>query len=525
MTELVQLQKPLGEETRQALNAFRKALLIARLYRESGRHEIEGLLSGLSGGFVPPGPSGAITRGKINVLPTGRNFYAVDPEALPTRAAWRIGVETAKKLLEEARRRLGRYPETMGEVLWSIDGYKADGEQLARVLYLLGVRPVWDASGRVKGVEVIPLKELGRPRVDVFVRISGIVRDTLPNYVSLIDEAVEKVVNLDEPLELNYPRKHYLEFLERLRREGVGEEDARELARARVWAAPPGAYGTGVNYAIFASAWRDERDLAKVWVQWSSHPYTRRTWGKSHPAAAKALVLQVSRIDVVARNHISDEHDPLNCCSYFSHQGGLHALVKVVRGREPLNMVVDTREPLRPKIREVKDELLRVTYGKLLNPRWIEGMKRHGYRGAYEIMKKIQNLYGWHATTHAVPDRVWDQITYTYLGDKTNREWMKKANPYALEEITRRLAEAVERKLWRPSPEALRILREARAEVEALLEGEAPSGEAQGGEIWVYTSEDVKEWAESAKPAEEALQWARSLLSSRRSTRRGGGGF
>jgi len=496
----------------ETLEAFRKALVLARLYRSSGRYEIGGLLAGLSGGYVEPGPSGSLTRGKIDVLPTGRNFYAIDPTSVPTRAAWRLGVETARQLLEETRRRLGRYPETVGEILWSIDAYKADGEQLARILYLLGVRPVWDASGRVRGVEVIPLRELGRPRIDVAVRISGIVRDTLPNYISLIDEAVEKVVALDEPPELNYPRRHYFEFLERLRESGIAEDEARELARARVWSAPPGAYGAGVNYAVFASAWRSEEDLARTWLQWSAYPYTRRLRGEASPAAARALVLQASRIDVVARNHMSDEHDPTNCCCYFAYQGGMHVLVKTVRGRDPLNFVVDTREPLRPRLREMRDELLRVTYAKILNPRWIEAMKRHGYRGAAEAMKKIQNLYGWHATTRAVPDRVWDQIVLTYLGDEDNRRWLRESNPYALEEITRRLLEAAERGLWRPSPEALRVLQRARIEVESLLEGEVSSGMAQAGEVWVYTSSDIPAWTEASRAAGEALKWIRASL-------------
>lgn len=501
------------KEQVEALNTFKKALQIARLYMESGVAEWEGLLTGFSGGYVAPGPSGSITRGKIDVLPTGRNFYAVDPQGIPTKAAWRIGVETAKQLLEETRKRLGHYPETVGEVLWSIDAYKADGEQLARILYLLGVKPVWDASGRVVDVEAIPLKELGRPRIDVFVRISGIVRDTLPNYVELIDKAVEMVVSLDEPLELNYPRKHYLEFLETLRREGVEESKAGEFARARVWSDPPGAYGAGVNYAVFASAWRDESDLAKVWIQWGSHPYTRKVWGEAHPAATKVFVLQASRVDTIARNHISDEHDLTNCCCYFAYQGGMHVLVKTVKGRDPLNFIVDTREPLRPRVRDVKDELLRIAYGKLLNPAWIEGMKRHEYRGAYEIMKKIQNLYGWHATTRAVPDEVWDKLALTYLGNSENREWMKRVNPYALEDITRRMLEAVERGLWKPSPEALEALKKARVEVEELLEGEVSVGEAQRGEVWVYTSSDVREWAENSRFAEEALNWVRSLPS------------
>ena len=490
------------------LSAFKKALELARLYSMSAGSEWEGLLRGLAGGYIEPGAAGALPRGKMEILPTGRNFYATDPLSLPTPAAWKVGVESAKRLLEETKRKLGKYPESVGEILWSIDGFKADGEQLARILYMLGVKPVWDSGGRVVGVEVIPLEELGRPRIDVVVRISGIVRDTLYRFVELIDEAVEKVIGLDEPPEMNYPKKHYLETLEKLLREGVGGEEAKEAARARVWGAPPGAYGAGVNYAVFASAWRNEEDLASVWLQWSSYMYTRRGFGRGGEHAAKALILHVSRVDVVARNHVSDEHDPTNCCCYFAYQGGFHALVKNIRGIEPLNVVVDTRDPSRPRIREISEELTRIAYSKLLNSRWIEAMKKHGYRGAAEMMKKIQNLYGWQATTRALPDAVWDRIAEKYVLDEGMRRWFMENNPYALEEISRRLLEAARRGLWRPSPSVLEALEAVREEVEAALEGEV-NGEVQGGEVWIYTVEDVESWRENASAALKALRWVK----------------
>ncbi len=490
------------------LKAFREALRLAKLYSSSGAHEVEGLLAGLNGGYVEPGPSGALPRGRMDILPTGRNMYAVDIRSIPTRSAWMAGVEAAKKLLDYCLKKLGRYPETVGEVLWSIDAFKAEGEQLSAILYLLGVRPVWDRGGRVVGVEVIPLEELGRPRVDVLVRISGIVRDALPNYVELIDEAVSKVVALDEPPDMNYPRKHYMEYLSKFVESGVPKDAAEELARARVWGDPPGGYGAGVNYAVFASAWRSEEDLALVWLQWSMHPYTRRRYGEKLEGAAKALILQASKLDVVARNHVSDEHDLTNCCCYFAYQGGMHILAKTASGRDPLDVVVDTRDPARPRVRSVTEELERVVYTKLLNPAWVEAMKKHGYRGAAEMMKKIQNLYGWQATTRALPDTVWDRIAEKYVVDKDMRRWFMENNPYALEEITRRLLEAVERGLWRPRRDILEELRRTRLEVEALLEGEL-AGEAQGGEVWVYTVEDVDTWRETAKDALEAIRWAR----------------
>ena len=483
------------------LETFRKGLELAYLYASCGEHEITGLLTGFDGGYVEPGASGALTRGKIEILPTGRNFYAIDPTTLPTKAAWELGMKSAKKLLEKCLSELGRYPESVGEVLWSIDAYKADGEQLARILYLLGVRPVWDSSGRVIGVEPIPLKELGRPRIDVVVRISGIVRDTLPNYVYLIDEAVRKVIMLDEPLDMNYPRKHYLEYVEKLVELGLSRSEAERIASARVWGDPPGAYGAGVNYAVFASAWRTTEDLGKVWIHWASYMYTRDMYGVQKP---ELLVMQLSKVDVVARNHPSDEHDLTNCCCYFAYQGGFHAAVKTVRGIDPLNLIVDTRDISDPQVRSVRDELIRIVYSKLLNPRWIEEMKKHGYRGASEFMKKILHLYGWHATTGLVPDEVWNNIAQTYVLNEEMRRWFKENNIYALEEITRRLLEAIARGLWK-APEHVRLeLERIHIETEAMLEGET-TGFAQRGEIWVFAPDDIKSWKSNLCEVERAL--------------------
>ncbi len=484
------------------LECFRKALEVAKLYAESGRFEYLGLLNGMDRGYVEPGPSGALPRGKLEILPTGRNFYAVDPTSIPTRAAWEVGVASARRMLEKIVAELGRYPESVGEVLWSVDAYKADGEQLARILYLIGVRPVWDSSGRVVGVEPIPLEELGRPRIDVVVRVSGVLRDTLPNYIHLINEAVKKVVVLDEPIEMNYPKKHYEEFLRTLVEQGLSREEASEYASARVWGDPPGAYGAGVNYAVFASAWRDEQDLGKVWMRWSSYLYTDTKFGVSNP---RLFVLQLKYVDVVARNHPSDEHDPTNCCSYFAYQGGFQAAVKIVRGSDPMNLVIDTRDPTDPEVRTVREELQRIVYAKLLNPRWVEEMKKHGYRGGSEFAKKILHLYGWQATTRCIPNEVWDRIAERYVLDEEMRRWFLENNPYAFEEITRRLLEAIARGLWSPSEEVREKLYRVRMELEALLEGEV-RGVAQRGEVWIYTYEDVEPWRRSMEEIEEALE-------------------
>jgi len=479
---------------------FSKALKLAELYKISGYGESRALVElGFEGGFIEPGASGALTRGKLEILPTGRNFYAVDPMSIPTRAAWEIGVKTAKILLEKIYKESGRYPESIGQILWSIDAYKADGEQLAEILYLIGAKPVWDFAGRVIRVDLIPLEELKRPRIDVVVRISGIVRDTLPNYVYLIDEAIEKAVTADEPEEMNYVKKHYQEYLEKLHRQGLGFERARELAKARVWAEPPGAYGAGVNLAIYASAWKNDEDLTKTWIHWGSYAYTRKYYGERAP---EAMVLQLRNVEAISRHHISDEHDLTNCCCYFAFQGGFHVSVKNTAGKDPLNLWIDTRDIYRIDIRGVKDELLRVTYSKLLNPIWIEEMKKHGYRGAYEFMKKLQNLYGWHATTRSIPDEVWNQLAKKYIVDM--KKWFMDNNKFALEEITRRFLEMSRRGLWKAPKELLEQIESIYMEIEALLEGEVMS-EAQMGEIWIYTSSEIDSWAKKINDVERAL--------------------
>ncbi|AEH23761.1 cobaltochelatase subunit CobN [Pyrococcus yayanosii] len=486
------------KEKEKLEEAFRKALEVARRIVECEK-EYDGFLNGLAGKYVEPGPSGAITRGKFEILPTGRNFYAVDPRTLPTKAAWQIGVETAEKLLKAYKEKHGKYPESVGQVLWSIDGYKADGEQIAQILYLIGVRPVWKGD-TVAGLEVIPLEELGRPRIDVLVRISGVVRDTLPNYIYLIDEAIEKVVMLDEPLEMNYIKKHYIEHIKKLVELGKSFEEAQRFARFRVFSAPPGTYGAGVNLAVESSAWKSDEDLAKVWVQWSGYAYGKDAFGVE---AHESLVLNLKEVDIVNRNHISDEHDPTNCCCYFAYHGGFKAAVDALTGKNVEVVQTDTRDVSDAKIVDMKVELERVVRAKLLNDRWIEDMKKHGYRGAAEFSKKILHLYGWETTTKLVEDWVFDEIARRYVLDEEMRRWFEEHNPYALEEIARRLIEAYERGLWKTSDELIERLMEVYSEIEGILEESLGEGEVQGGTIEIYTAEDDEHWSEKIEEVDK----------------------
>ncbi len=464
------------------LEAFRRALEIYDKINACGDGELKGFLKGISGEYVDSGPSGSITRGKIEILPTGRNFFTVDPTNLPTKAAWEIGVETAEKLLKHYYEKHGKYPETVGQVLWSIDAYKADGEQLAQILYLLGVRK----NGRK--LEVIPLEDLGRPRIDVCIRLSGIVRDTLPNYVYLIDEAIAKVVSLEEPLEMNFVRKHYLEMIRKLSELGVNDK----FAKCRIWGPPPGSYGAGVNYAVEASAWQKDEDLAKVWVQWSAYGYSREFYGIK---AVEAFLLNLKTVDVVTRNHPSDEHDLTNCCGYFAQHGGFYNTVKQIKGEVEI-CITDTTDISETKIREIKDEIERIARTKILNPVWIEEMKKHGYRGANEFSKKILHLYGWSATTKLVDDWIFDEIASKYILDEEMRKFFEENNVYALEEIARRLIEANERGLWNADEELLKRIKGVYGEIEGILE-EDLVGDVQGSAVEFISPEDVESWREN----------------------------
>ena len=491
----------------ELVQVFKKALDLAKRIEECSR-EIEMLERGVSGMFIEPGPSGALTRGRVEILPTGRNFYVVDPRALPTKASWIIGVESAKRLLEHYKLRMGKYPESVGFILWSIDAYKADGEQLAQILYLLGVEPTWSESGYVKELRVISLEELNRPRIDVTVRISGIVRDTLPNYIYLIDEAVEKVVKLDEPLEMNYVKKHYLEHLEKLVRLGYNVSEAERKAMYRIFAEAPGTYGAGVNYAVEASAWRGSEDLAKIWIHWSGYAYSRKSFGEN---AHDVLVLNLEKVDMVSRNHSSDEHDIFACCCYFAYHGGFYNAVKTISGKDILIVQVDTRDISNIDIHDMKFEIERIVRAKLLNPVWIEEMKKHGYRGANEIQRKILHLYGWSATTKLVNDWIFNEIAKTYALDEEMKKWFIENNIYALEEIVRRLIEAAERKLWKPDPELLNKLRDIHAEIEGYLEESITGQDYQGGSIVIITSEQDSHWKENIKNVEQVMERMRKI--------------
>lgn len=457
--------------------------------KEGTEREVSGILDGLSGRYIEAGVAGSLTRGCFDVLPTGRNLYGVDVTRVPTRAGWLVGKSLAERLIQCYVEEHGRYPENVGFVLWSTDVYRADGEEVCQILYTMGCMPVWDANGKVRGIEVIPLEELKRPRVDCTVRISGILRDSCRHIVELLDEAVRRVAMLDEDPEMNYIRKHTLSLVE----EGCSIEDAS----CRIFGTKAGAYGAGVNYAVYSSAWRREEELGEVFIDWSGYSYGKDAQGKPSHAQLASLLKSV---DITYLKKESDEFDILDCCCNFSYTGGFSAAAKRASGRSVVPMFGDTRDPNRPRVRTMRAELERVVRTRLLNPAWIKSMKEHGYKGAQDISKRITHVYGWSATTGIVEKWVYDEIFKTFVASEPMRRWFEHTNPFALEEIERRLIEAAQRELWDADEDTLERLRDLYLSVEGIMEDRlGAEGDYQGGGITILTKEEVSAWKEKVR--------------------------
>ena len=460
--------------------------------------EVGALLNGFVGGYIEPGPSGLITRGRPDILPTGRNFYSLDPNRIPTPSAWEIGKMLAQKTLDKYSEEEGRYPETIAFYWQCTDIMWSDGEGMAQMMYLLGARPIWSGNGRLKGFEVIPLAELGRPRIDLTVRVSGITRDNFPSAIDIVDEVVQTVAMLDEPLDQNYVRQH---TLERLSGESPDDAEAVRVATYRLFASMPGTYQAGTQLAVYASAWKTEKDLSDVFLYWNGYAYGKNVFGAP---AHKSLQENLKTVDVTFNKTVTDEYDLTGCCCYFGTHGGMINAARVLSGKEIKNYYGDTREQDRVSVRTLTEEMRRITRGKILNPKWIEGMKEHGYKGAGEISKRVGRVYGWQATAKAVDDSVFDDITRTFMMNEENRKFFQENNPWALEEIARRLIEAVERNLWNPSPDVREALRDLYVEIEGWIEERMGDikGEFQGGAIDIISKDEVEGWK---KRMEEVL--------------------
>jgi cobaltochelatase CobN len=421
-----------------------------------GACETEALLAGLDGRFVLPGPSGAPTRGRPDVLPTGRNFFSVDTRAVPTAVAWELGRKSAQLLVDDYLQREGEYPQAIALSAWGTANMRTGGDDIAQALALMGVRPRWEwTSGRVTGFEIMTLAELGRPRVDVTFRVSGFFRDAFPEQIDLIDSAARAVMALDETDADNPAAARHRAEVAKLVASGEDAERAVRRAGARVFGSKPGAYGAGLQAMIDERLWHSRADLANVYLDWGSYAYGA---GIEGDAERDLFASRLSSVDAVIQNQDNREHDLLDSDDYYQFEGGIAAVVEHLKGTAPHSYHNDHSRPERPVIRSLEDEIGRIVRGRVTNPKWIAGVMRHGYKGAFEIAASVDYLFAFAATTRAVKDHHFDAVHAAFIEDEAVRAFMAETNPAALRETAARLGEALERGLWKPRSNSASLL-------------------------------------------------------------------
>lgn len=460
-------QAILGIESEEISKVLRFACsnLVPRL--EQTGEEIKHLLDALEGKYIPAGPAGAPTRGMAHILPTGRNFYAVDPRALPSQASWRVGQQLAREAVERFLKEEGSYPEMMGLSVWGTSQMRTHGDDIAEAFALLGVEPVWNtASRRLEGVAIVPLEELGRPRIDVTLRISGFFRDAFPHLIDLFDQAVSLVIDQDESLDRNFPRKHYLADIKK--HEDLPADEAESQARYRMFGAKPGAYGAGILPLIETGNWKDDQDFARAFLEWGGYAYGKAADGiDARPVFAERL----QSIQVALHNQDNREHDIFDSDDYFQFHGGMVASIRALTGAQPKAYFGDSSRPDAVQVRDLKEEALRVYRSRVINPKWIESIKRHGYKGGLELAATVDYIFGFDATAEIAPDFVYEGLAENYALSEEMREFFNLSNPWALHAIAERLLEAANRELWEnPQPETLDALRNVLLESETMLE-------------------------------------------------------
>lgn len=414
----------------------------------SGRSELDAVLTALNGGFVKPGPSGAPSRGRPDVLPTGKNFYSVDVRAVPTETAWRLGQQSASLVAERYFQEEGEWPASLVLTCWGTANMRTGGDDIAQALALIGVKPVWEAaSGRVTGFEILKLSELGRPRIDVTLRVSGFFRDAFPHQMDLFDSAVRAVGQLEEPEDANPVAARMKQESAKLTAAGLSPDEAQRRAGFRVFGSKPGAYGAGLQALIDEGIWDERGDFAEAFLTWGGYAYGG---GASGDQARGELEGRLASVDAVLHNQDNREHDLLDSDDYYQFEGGLAATVEHLKGDAPKIYHNDHSRPERPVVRSLSEEIGRVVRGRAANPKWIKGVMRHGYKGAFEMVATLDYLFAFAATTRAVGDHHFDQLYEAYLDDEVVRDFLQDANPAGYQEMLARFQEALDRGLWTP---------------------------------------------------------------------------
>ncbi|WP_165855197.1 cobaltochelatase subunit CobN [Marinobacter sp. JSM 1782161] len=449
--------------------------------QRSAELEIQSLLDGLSGVFVPPGPSGAPSRGRLDTLPTGRNFFTVDNRSIPSPAAWRLGEKSAQAFVERYLQDNGDFPRRLGLSIWGTATMRTGGDDIAQALALMGVRPIWSlGSQRVIDVEVIPTMLLQRPRVDVTLRVSGFFRDAFPNVIRLFDAAVRAVADYEEPGEDNTVRRAIQERQVQLQDQGMAPDEAFRQASYRVFGSRPGDYGTGLNRLIDGRQWDSADDLAEAYVKAGAYAYGQSD--EAGVAARDAFEHQLGGLQAVMQNQDNREHDILDSNTYYAFQGGMANASRALGGEAPAIYHADHANPASPRIRTLNEELNRVIRSRVLNPKWINAMREHGYKGAFEMAATVDYLFAYDATTDLVADYQYAQVTDALVLDPDNQRFLRDHNASALEEMAERLLEATQRGLWQEPGEHAERLQDLLLEIDESKEGAAaPEAAGHGG--------------------------------------------
>ena len=430
--------------------------------------EQDNMLRGFEGQYIEPGPSGAPTSGCADLLPTGRNFFGVDPRTLPTPAAWELGKTLGDQVIERFIAEEGHYPENVGIVLWSGANMRSHGQCVAEFLYLMGVRPIYQAGSlRVNGLEIIPLTELRRPRIDVTARISGLFRDTMPAIMELLDKATLLVGALEEDVELNYVRKHLLADSAELEAEGMSKEDAWRQAAFRIFGDEQGVYGAGVSALLEAKNWETIDDIAEVYVKWGGHAYGGKVKGKFLPQQFRK---RLGGLDITIKNEDNHETNMLSSDDYNAYHGGMIACVRSIKGSAPRSYCGDSTDRSKVKMYSVQEQAKRIFRSESINPKYIEGMMKHGYKGAADLANMIAHSYQWDATSAVMEDWMYEKYAEKYTFDPKVQEWLRDVNPWALQRMAEVLLEAEQRGLWNAKPETKSELQKLYLSIEGEIE-------------------------------------------------------
>ena len=459
--------------------------------------EITHTLDALAGRYVPPGGGGDPVRNP-QALPTGRNLHGINPAEVPTQAAWELGVALAKEQVAAERERLGRWPRKIGFTLWNTELIRQHGTDLAHVLHLLGVRPVWDHRNVVEDVELVPASELGRPRIDVVIQAASLFRDTFPGRMRLLDKAVRLAAGAADGE--NYVAEHTKQAERELKRAGMSARDARALAAARVFSNSAGGYGTGlVNMIERSGDYSGSEGLSDAYIARAGAVYTEGIeWGRP---VAGAYRTHLQHTDAVTLSRSTNVVGALTLDHYFEYLGGMTMAVRDSTGTEPETYLADVRDPGRARIETAREALARGLRGKFWNPKWIRALQAEGFSGAVEMAQTATNLFGWDVTKpDAVDSETWDRVHAVYMEDSLELglpQWLDAENPFAFQEMAAVLLEAARKGFWDASVSVQRALA---MDYVISLERHGASGSTRTTGNRVFEEFVEVQVAESARP-------------------------